>query len=73
VCEAAAILGSNHGKLIIPKVKGKNWTAALAIDEKHLRQKKGHIEIVGAGLEWWCHMVAFLLPFLLPILFSKLE
>ena len=32
VCEAAAILGSNHGKLIIPKVKGKNWTAALAID-----------------------------------------
>ncbi len=49
VCEAAAILGSNHGKLIIPKVKGKNWTAALAFDEKHLRIKHGHIEIVGAG------------------------
>ena len=49
VCEAAAILGSNHGKLIIPKVKGKNWTAALAIDHKHLRKKQGHIEIVGAG------------------------
>jgi precorrin-4 C11-methyltransferase len=49
VCEAAAILGSNHGKLIVPKVKGKNWTAALAIDYKHLRQKQGHIEIVGAG------------------------
>ena len=49
VCEAAAILGSNHGKLIIPKVKGKNWTAALAFDEKHLRTKSGHIEIVGAG------------------------
>lgn len=49
VCEAAAILGSNHGKLIIPKVKGKNWTAALAIDYNHLRQKHGHIEIVGAG------------------------
>ena len=49
VCEAAAILGSNHGKLMIPKVKGKNWTAALAIDERHLRAKKGHIEIVGAG------------------------
>jgi precorrin-4 C11-methyltransferase len=49
VCEAAAILGSNHGKLVIPKVKGKNWTAALAIDRKHLREKKGHIEIVGAG------------------------
>lgn len=49
VCEAAAILGSDHGKLIIPKVKGKNWTAALAIDYKHLREQKGHIEIVGAG------------------------
>ena len=49
VCEAAAILGSNNGKLIIPKVKGKNWTAALAIDYKHLRTKRGHIEIVGAG------------------------
>ena len=49
VCEAAAILGSNHGKLIIPKVKGKNWTAALAIDHKHLRSQEGHIEIVGAG------------------------
>jgi precorrin-4 C11-methyltransferase len=36
VCEAAAILGSNHGKLIVPKVKGKNWTAALAIDEQSL-------------------------------------
>lgn len=49
VCEAAAILGSNHGTLIIPKVKGKNWTAALAFDEKSLRTKHGHIEIVGAG------------------------
>ena len=47
VCEAAAILGSNHGKLIVPKIKGKNWTAALAIDRKYLRE--GHIEIVGAG------------------------
>jgi len=57
VCEAAAILGSNHGKLIIPKVKGKNWTAALAIANNHLpslnREGLGeglpHIEIVGAG------------------------
>lgn len=49
VCEAAAILGSNHGQLIIPKIKGKNWTAALAIDGKYLRQKQGFIEIVGAG------------------------
>lgn len=57
VCEAAAILGSNHGKLIVPKLKGKNWTAALAIDYKYLRNSSprrgqeggGHIEIVGAG------------------------
>ena len=37
VSEAAAILGSNHGQLIIPKVKGEHWTAALAIDHAHLR------------------------------------
>ena len=49
VCEAAAILGSNNGKLIIPKIKGKHFTAALAIDCKHLRERRGHIEIVGAG------------------------
>ena len=49
VCEAAAILGSDNGKLIIPKVKGKHWTAALAIAQKHLRMRTGHIEIVGAG------------------------
>lgn len=49
VCEAAAILGANNGKLIVPKIKGKNWTAALAIDYKYLREKQGHIEIVGAG------------------------
>jgi len=49
VCEAAAIIGSNHGKLIIPKIKGEDWTAALAIDYKYLREKQGHIEIVGAG------------------------
>ena len=41
VCEAAAILGSNHGKLIIPKIKGKDWTAALAIDYCHLRNQQG--------------------------------
>jgi len=53
VCEAAAILGSNHGQLLIPKVKGRNWTAALAIDRKHVRvspcQSAAHVEIVGAG------------------------
>ena len=50
VCEAAAILGSNNGKLIIQKIKGQNWTAAFAIDYALLRAPKhGHIEIVGAG------------------------
>ena len=49
VCEAAALLGSNNGKLIVAKVKGKHFTAALAIDKKHLRERSGHVEIVGAG------------------------
>lgn len=51
VCEAAAILGSGNGKLMIQKIKGRNWTAALAIDRKYLRsqERTGHIEIVGAG------------------------
>ena len=49
MCEAAAILGSNHGKLIVPKIKGKNFTVALAIDRQYLRDEEGFIEIVGAG------------------------
>ena len=60
VCEAAAILGSNHGCLVIPKVKGRNWTAALAVDRRYLRpgsplggspadSSSAHIEIIGAG------------------------
>ena len=47
VCEAAALLASNHGKLLLPKVKGEHYTLAVAIDRKYLRE--GHIEIVGAG------------------------
>ncbi len=47
VCEAAALLASKHGKLLSPKVKGKNFTLAVAIDRRFLRE--GHIEIVGAG------------------------
>ena len=47
VCEAAALLASNHGQLLMPKVKGKDFTLAVAIDRKYLRQ--GHVEIVGAG------------------------
>lgn len=48
VCEAAAILGSDGGKLVVPKIKGKDWTVAVAIDRKYLRDE-GFIEIVGAG------------------------
>ena len=47
VCEAAAILGANHGRLLLTKQKGKDFTVAVAIDKLHLRE--GHIEIVGAG------------------------
>lgn len=49
VCEAAAILGAHHGRLVLCKLKGKNWTAAVAIDRQYERETKGHIEIVGAG------------------------
>ena len=47
VSEAAAILGTDHGKLLLSKQKGTNFTVAVAIERKYLRQ--GHIEIVGAG------------------------
>ena len=47
VCEAAALLASCHGKLLLPKVKGRNFTLAVAISHRYLRE--GHIEIVGAG------------------------
>jgi len=49
VCEAAALLGSNYGQLVLPKVKGRHWTVALAIDHRYLRRQEGFIEIVGAG------------------------
>ncbi len=40
VCEAAALLGSNFGQLVVPKLKGTNWTAALAIDSRYLRSPR---------------------------------
>ena len=49
VCEAAAILGADHGELVIPKFKGEKFTAAVAIDCRYLRRSGGHVEIVGAG------------------------
>lgn len=42
VSEAAAILGSCGGQLIVEKVKGGNWTLAVA-------RPTAHVEIVGAG------------------------
>ena len=49
VCEAAAILGSNYGHLILSKLKGKNWTVALAQPLPFGEAGRGFIEIVGAG------------------------
>ena len=48
VSEAAAILGSGHGQLVVRKIKGKNWTVAVAIPSTAL-PRQAHIEIVGAG------------------------
>lgn len=53
VCEAAAILASNGGELLLAKQKDKvykQYTIAVAINRQYLRgQRSGHIEIVGAG------------------------
>lgn len=47
VSEASALLAANGGPLILPKVKGSNYTLAVAMDNAFVR--RGHIEIVGAG------------------------
>lgn len=49
VSEASALLATHQGKLLIPKQKSdaKDYTLAVAIDRRYLRE--GHIEIVGAG------------------------
>ncbi|MBQ7684118.1 MAG: precorrin-4 C(11)-methyltransferase, partial [Bacteroidaceae bacterium] len=56
VCEAAAILASGGGWLIIPKQKGKDWTVAVAlpatlpiVSSPLSIAPSAHIEIVGAG------------------------
>ena len=59
VSEAAALLSSGGGQLLVAKQKGANWTYAVAIHPRHLRCRaasdgspastSGHIEIVGAG------------------------
>lgn len=47
VSEAAALLSSNGGTLVLNKQKGSNYTVAVAVDGTVVR--RGHIEIVGAG------------------------
>lgn len=47
VSEAAAILAAGGGPLVLPKVKGSNYTMAVALDAACV--PGGHIEIVGAG------------------------
>lgn len=49
VCEAAAILAADNGKLVLPKYKGEQFTAAVAFPRKYLRGEGGFVEIVGAG------------------------
>ena len=49
VAEASALLASEGGQLIVPKVKGRDWTLAVATTEGQGRGPRGHIEIVGAG------------------------
>ncbi len=47
VAEAAALLASHHGLLLMPKKKGTLYTVAAAVDA--YAHRHGHIEIVGAG------------------------
>lgn len=47
VSEAAALLASGGGALVVTKQKGQNYTLAVAVDAAAMRG--GHIEIVGAG------------------------
>ena len=49
VAEAASLLASGGGTLVMEKKKGKNFTVAVSIPQHFLRRNSGHIEIVGAG------------------------
>ena len=48
VSEAAALLASDGGRLVLNKQKGSNYTLAVAVSQDVLTDH-GHIEIVGAG------------------------
>ncbi|ADV44183.1 precorrin-4 C(11)-methyltransferase [Bacteroides helcogenes] len=47
VSEAAALLSSGNNKLLVSKKKGENYTVAAALEIN--AERRGHIEIVGAG------------------------
>lgn len=47
VSEASALITSNNSKFLMTKRKGTNYTVAAALDR--VMERRGHIEIVGAG------------------------
>ena len=58
VCEAAALLAADGGRLLLPKQKGTNYTVALSLSSQYdshasclasSTTNHPHIEIVGAG------------------------
>lgn len=47
VCEAAAMIGADSESLLLTKQKGAQWTLAVATESAF--ERRGHVEIVGAG------------------------
>lgn len=47
VCEAAAMIGAVSDSLLLTKQKGAQWTLAVATESAF--ERRGHVEIVGAG------------------------
>lgn len=47
VCEAAAKIGAGSDSLLLTKQKGAQWTLAVATESAF--ERRGHVEIVGAG------------------------
>ena len=47
VCEAAAMIGAGSESLLLTKQKGAQWTLAVATESAF--ERRGHVEIVGAG------------------------
>lgn len=47
VCEAAAMIGAGSDSLLLTKQKGAQWTLAVAMESTF--ERRGHVEIVGAG------------------------